>query len=126
MRSEDALAPKYQLKNKVLSESELGQNYIDYYYALSAFIDEKEIDVSIALNTLKTMPSLTRQIEILVSEGHSNEVMLDENLYNSSLEIFDGLKSNSDNVNLNNALNDLEYDLSLFELKEKKLILNEL
>lgn len=117
----------YDLRDDLMSQYNIGEKYIDYYYALSGFLQKSDYNVTTLYKMMATLPDFNDSIEKLLNNTtSSSEIIISTQLKNDMLSIVNDLKAVSQNSDYQTILTELENDIILISNKSKSTILNEL
>ncbi|WP_395042716.1 hypothetical protein [Flavobacterium sp.] len=116
----------YDLRDNLMANYDIGEKYIDYYYALSAYVQKTDYNVVTLYKMISTLPELNTSLEKLMSNSNNNEVIITEQLKNDMLSIINDLKQVSNNSDYQTILNQLENDIILLSNKTKVNLVNDL
>lgn len=114
------------LRDDFMKNYYVGQKYIDYYNAISAFILASDYDTNTFLKMINTLPSFNTSIRILLDENTANDgtVLITSELKKDINSIIDDFMTMSNNPDFQFILNDLKSDIEFYSEKSKKTILS--
>lgn len=116
----------YSFRDNFLIQTNIGNKYINYYYALSAFLYQN-VNLSIAANTATLLPQINEAIEKLqFPEINGDQILINEELKTDILQILAEYKSISENDDYNSVLDDIENDVNEFSNKTVDQVLTEI
>jgi hypothetical protein len=105
----------------------IGEKYIEYYYAISGFLLKEDYQTTTLLKLISTLPDFNSAVEKLIDQtNNGTEIIITENLKNDLFIIIDDLQIISNNSDYQTILNELKSDLTFLQNKTKDQILNEL
>lgn len=116
----------YNLRDNLMLQYNIGEKYIDYYYAISSFVQKSDYDVSTLIKMISTLPDLNNSIEKLLSNTNNNEIIITEQLKLDILSIINDLRTVSNNEDFQTILNELESDIIFLSNKTKTNLINDL
>jgi hypothetical protein len=117
----------YDLRDDLMSQYNIGEKYIDYYYAISGFLQKSDYNITTLYKMMTTLPEFNDSIEKLLNNTtSSSEIIIDTQLKNDMLSIVNDLKAVSQNNDYQTILTELENDIILISNKSKSTLLNEL
>jgi hypothetical protein len=116
-----------RLRDNLMRNYNIGEKYIQYYYAISGFLQRQDYQPETLLKMISTLPEFNNSVEKLIEQtNNGNQIIINESLKNDMFAIIADLKMISNNEDYQFILNDLENDLNLIKNKTKDQILNEL
>jgi hypothetical protein len=116
-----------RLRDNLMKNYNVGEKYIEYYYAISGFLQRQDYSPATLLKLISTLPDFNDSIKKLVDQtNNGNEVIITESLRNDMFAIIADLQNVSDNEDYQFILNDLKNDLDAIKNKTKDQLLNEL
>lgn len=108
----------YELRDNILSQSERGQNYIDYYYTLSGYcINNGLMDECADLAEHYMLFRYGVEVSINILNADFNGVLLNDEIYNEGNRLLSLYKNTNPNQEILNILNTLESDLNTLHNK---------
>lgn len=115
----------YNLRDNLMQQYNVGEKYIDYYYAISAFIQNSDYDYLTLIKMMNTLPEFNTALEKLLISSYNGEVIIiNEELKNDILSIISDLRDISTNSDYQTILNDLENDIIFIGNKSKQDVIN--
>lgn len=116
-----------RLRDDLMKNYNIGDKYIQYYYAISGFLQRQDYQPETLLKMISTLPDFNNSVEKLLDENYNgNDIIITESLKNDMFAIIADLKTVSNNSDFQYILNDLENDLNSIKNKTKAQVLNEL
>lgn len=116
----------YDLRDNLMKNYNIGNKYIDYYYALSAFLQKSDYTITTLYKMISALPELNDSILKLLGNSSNNEIIISEQLKNNVVSIINDLKLISSNADFQTILNELESDIIFLSNKTKSNLINEL
>jgi hypothetical protein len=116
-----------RLRDNLMVNYNIGEKYIEYYYAISGFLLKEDYQTTTLLKLISTLPDFNSAVEKLIDQtNNGTEIIITENLKNDLFIIIDDLQIISNNSDYQTILNELKSDLTFLQNKTKDQILNEL
>lgn len=116
----------YDLRDNLMTQHSMGQKYIDYYYALSGFLQASDYDLTTLYKMMTTLPELNTSLEKLLSNSNNSEIIISEQFKTDMLSIINDLKPVSQNPDYLTILTELENDVIFLSNKTKSTVINDL
>lgn len=121
------LALHRRLRDDLMKNYNIGEKYIEYYYAISGFLQKEDYQLQTLYKIISTLPNFNSSVEKLLDENYNgNDIIITESLKNDMFAIIADLKTVSNNPDFQYILNDLENDLNAIKNKTKAQVINEL
>lgn len=115
------------LRDNLMSQYNIGEKYIEYYYAISGYLQKYDYQLTTLTKIISTLPEFNSSIEKLLDQNYNgNDIIITESLKNDMFVIIAELKNVSNNSDYLFILNDLENDLNTIKNKTKAQVLYEL
>jgi len=116
-----------RLRDNLMKNYNIGEKYIQYYYAISGFLQRQDYQTQTLLKMISTLPEFNNSIEKLIDQtNNGNEIIITESLKNDIFAIITDLKLISNNEDYQYILTDLENDINSIKNKTKDQLLDEL
>ena len=116
-----------RLRDNLMKQYNIGEKYIEYYYAISGYLQKYDYQLTTLTKIISTLPEFNNSVEKLLDQAYSgNDIIITESLKNDMFIIIAELKNISDNNDYQYILNDLENDINTIKNKTKAELLNEL
>ncbi len=117
----------YDFRDNFMANSNKGRSYIDYYYALGAFMTEKSTINTGNISQYLQFTLITCTIANKLKNGNDNEIIITSSYKENALQIINNLRTQAgENTGVANILNVIEEDLYLYMNKTRIEILNTL
>ena len=117
----------YDFRDNFMMNYSKGRNYINYYYALGRFMEEKNIINATNISQYLQFTVITCTIASKLKGGNDNEIIVTPSYKVGALQIINNLRTQAgENASVANILNTIEADLNLYVNKTRVEILNTL
>ena len=121
------LALHRRLRDNLMVHYNIGEKYIEYYYAIAGFLQKEDYQLQTLYKIIATLPNFNSSVEKLLDQNYNgSDIIITESLKNDMFSIIADLKTVSNNADFQYILNDLENDLNAIKNKTKEQLLDEL
>ncbi len=103
---------QYTFRDSVLNKSNLGQEYIGYYYSISSFLGDS-VPLTVCLETATDLWKYKSLLSKLIdTTGISSQILIDNTCLNDLNHLISSYKNISSDTSYQNMLNDINSDLN--------------
>ena len=116
----------YSFRDGFLSQTDIGNKYIAYFYGLSSFLSQN-VSLILAIRTATLLPRINKMIEKLqLPELYGDQILINNELKVRLMSNLSDYRNLSNNIDYNIILDDIEYDIAQYSNKTVDQILLEI